>query len=145
MYFANFDATNRLITQSYNQPLVLWDDYHWRLEFGQVEDIKKQIMSFCPNLERFADMHARGSPEYCAELDTWIVDMHKLNNSEVVFLDTFGQMFVVRKKISKENILAANFALSKCGLHGDVRDCIFRSLGVLDDTFCLRKFYTIKN
>lgn len=141
VYFANFDAQNRLMTQTYEQPLRLWDIEFQRFETGPATEIKKQMLSFCPDLDRFPTLNAEGTPEYCVEVNSWIRSMGKLNNHEVLFLDNFGRLFIVRKKISKENILAANFTLAKCGLHSDVRDVVFRSLGVLDDTFCVRKYY----
>lgn len=141
VYFANFDARNRLMTQTYEQPLRLWDMEFQRFETGPATEIKKQMLSFCPDLDRFPSLNAEGIPEHCVQVDSWIRSMSKLNNHEVLFLDNYGRLFIVRKKISTENILAANFALAKCGLHKDVRDTVFRSLGVLDDTFCVRKFY----
>lgn len=46
-----------------------------------------------------------------------------------------------RDLLPKENIVAANMVLFKCGLHADVRDCVFKQMGVLDTHFVLHDCY----
>lgn len=141
VYFADFDAQNRLITQSYDQPLVLWDENLFDFTYGAEQEIKRQLMSFASDSQTLC---AKGVPIYCDELESYITHATKLNDWEVVFLDNYRCLYISRKLPSKENILAANFALAKHGLNRDVRDVIFQFLNVLDDNFCLQKMYNEK-
>jgi hypothetical protein len=68
-----------------------------------------------------------------------------MNNGNLLLLDNYMNVMMLERLVPKPVILAANLALSRFGLHGDVRDAVFRSMGVLNDTFQLRKVYRSYN
>ena len=140
VYTCRFNVNNRLLTQSFDQLPRLWCEDFFKYEtFGTQEDIKDLAFDCKSRNKLILDFF--GLPLYSNMTESWIKSLSVMNNGNLLMLDNYMNVMMLERLVPKPVILTANLALSRLGLHSDVRDAIFRSMGVLNDAFTLRDVY----